>query len=362
MVELQTESYYTGACDRDSGRRSLQLEMAQELDRRSAEIDDVAAHLPSSTRWNRVHVGPLIVRERNFVPAPEAGWQTDSTNWDSILHFYTTIKGQATNLNWLNLNMYVRGLIPDDQNRLGGTNVYNDKDAGPSITLALKTVTDCLNDAACSTPAFDAPTSAFMSKNGIYAIYLKSISDQVGAANKRGTIKHLQTRLTNDARRFTFHLNSMIKRITLPNGSQELHLPMAAGPLAEVKEKIQAYIENTWTSDQLNVKIDWTEPQSTLPTLFKFVLGDGEGGRSYVMWSDYSVHLFNEVRAPSIAHETGHVLGFTDHYYTTWVPETCTYQTQTLPSDLMSDSEGGSVTSDDWAELNASYPAPQTSI
>ena len=82
----------------------------------------------------------------------------------------------------------------------------------------------------------------------------------------------------------------------------------------------------------------------------------GFDGRSFVTWKDSKVVLYSDVREKSIAHEFGHVLGLTDHYYSVWRPSRCEYTLQVLDTDIMSNPTTGEVTDVDWASVNEMYP------
>jgi hypothetical protein len=132
-----------------------------------------------------------------------------------------------------------------------------------------------------------------------------------------------------------------------------LRVSLDPGPFADVTDALAAYIEPVWSSDRLVVRITWTKSN---PDAFRFAVDDGPGGRSFVTVADGTVHLFSDVRATSIAHEFGHVLGFRDHYETTFDPTHCAYTQTADPNDLMADSSRGRVTDDEWNALDQTYP------
>jgi hypothetical protein len=74
-----------------------------------------------------------------------------------------------------------------------------------------------------------------------------------------------------------------------------------------------------------------------------------------VSWSARTVTLEPDVTEKSIAHEIGHVLGFSDRYYTTYDAMTCRYSTVKDDADIMSQSSTGEVTDAEWAVLKAKY-------
>jgi hypothetical protein len=134
---------------------------------------------------------------------------------------------------------------------------------------------------------------------------------------------------------------------------QQLIIKLDPGPFSEVTTALAGYIEPVWTSSRIQLQIEWAPGD---PDAFRFVVDAGPGGRSFVSFTDATIHLFGDVRAHSIAHEVGHALGFRDHYQTTFDATRCTYQQTTDATDIMADSVRGSVTDDEWAALEEAYP------
>lgn len=101
---------------------------------------------------------------------------------------------------------------------------------------------------------------------------------------------------------------------------ETFHVRLDPGPFAGSEDALRATIEPVWTNDSHRLVIDFVTND---PKAFRVLLDDGSGGRSFVRWSDKTVHLFPDVRERSIAHEIGHVLGFADHYEVTSRGVTC---------------------------------------
>jgi hypothetical protein len=65
---------------------------------------------------------------------------------------------------------------------------------------------------------------------------------------------------------------------------------------------------------------------------------------------------FGQGAAESIpAHEIGRALGFRARYFSVWHPETCKYEDQSKPDDLLSDGRTGSITAAHWESLKKAY-------
>lgn len=135
--------------------------------------------------------------------------------------------------------------------------------------------------------------------------------------------------------------------------ANQLILPLDAGPFESSKEQLVKYIEPYWKSDYLKLKVQWVSNPSL--DVFKFILNPQIGDRFHVDKDNRSIHLFPGGRITGIAHEIGHVLGFPDHYYTTWNTEKCEYQFQINNEDIMSNDIDGRVLPEEWSELARQY-------
>jgi hypothetical protein len=249
------------------------------------------------------------------------------------------------------LNAEVRSILPDDEDRLAGANVYNDKDSGPKIAAALKLTTACWQSGTCAIPAYDSATRTFLKANPYYEPRLTEIDTARDLNKQRAAQAKLIKDLEADADRYEFRKNASVKR-TSPN---RLRLPLDPGPLGEVKPQLAHYIESMWSSTSLSLEVEWTSPTAQVAELYRFFIEPGTGGRSWVDSTKKEVHLFSDVKSASIAHEIGHTLGFRDTYYNVWRPERCEYVTQYDEKDLMSNPATGAVTAEHWNMLAEQY-------
>jgi hypothetical protein len=74
-----------------------------------------------------------------------------------------------------------------------------------------------------------------------------------------------------------------------------------------------------------------------------------------VIRENKTVTLFPNVKARSIAHEFGHVMGFNDRYYSVWNAAACEYKVQNSEEDIMSNSNYGVVLDEHWQDLARYY-------
>lgn len=330
------------ACDRDVETRQMQLELAQAIDSRTPEIQELTGQIQPDRHWHRASLGPIHVLERVSRPKFHPGWQKYVTDWKDIYAFYKRIKNKPTDESWLALNSEVRAIILDDQYRLKGMNFSLDQNSGPLLASALRPVSECLKDSKCTKPAFSRHDREFLSRFHIYRDWLKTLDQEGEVEKKRKTIQDLHDWVSDDYERYLFRPNTLLKR----SSQKELRISLSPGPFSEVRERLASYIESIWSSEELSIRIDWIDP--TFPEVFRFIVENAVGGRSWVNKRERLIHIYDEVTIGTLAHEFGHVLGFADHYYTVWNPESCTYTHHLDDSDLMSNSRKGVVTPGEW--------------
>ncbi len=125
------------------------------------------------------------------------------------------------------------------------------------------------------------------------------------------------------------------------------------GTLDGEKVRLARIIEGAWTSRPLAVHVRWTS-QSSEPRAHRLVTSRVAGEPSYVSDRLRQVHLAPDMPALAIAHEVGHVLGFSDRYAKTYEPTRCSYVEERHSGDIMSDSEGA-VSKEHWTLLADAY-------
>lgn len=119
------------------------------------------------------------------------------------------------------------------------------------------------------------------------------------------------------------------------------------------KVRLARIIEGAWTGRALAVHVRWTS-QSSEPRAHRLVAGRVAGEPSYVSDRLRQVHLAPDMPALAIAHEVGHVLGFSDRYAKTYDSNRCSYVEERHSGDIMSDPEGA-VSKEHWTLLADTY-------
>lgn len=343
VATLRAQKNQSACDDRLRGKVD---ELAAALDARKSELDAFAAKLPPSEKFNRVSLGPITVREPKQANAVVDEWTVTSTGWDDIYASYQKIRSGPINAQWISLNAAVRAILVNDKNRL----VYREnmnlkREDYPTLALVKKSIDACLADEACETPAYDEASVALIEKIPAYRIL---------AEPNRASLASLQKEVGTDLREKMMERNKSLK-LAADGG---ISVALDPGPFGDVLPQLEGYITSVWTSEKNRLKIDWVS-QGERPEAYRILVEPGFGGRSFVRYSDKTVHLYSDVRSRSIAHEIGHVLGFPDYYYTSFDDATCVYETAGNDADLMSAS-AGSVTADEWAELTKGLSAPSS--
>lgn len=354
LDEIQKDSWAED-CDRQLSAKAIELVTL--FDRRADEIAAFAKDLPPSTRFRNVSFAGSSLKEYIDPPTPQAKWDSYNESWEQTYSDYLEIKNQPLNRNWMIVNANVRSLIMNDQWRVvDGSNLELQRDSATSLEALLQKLTLCNEDHACTFPTFSDENLSFIQNNKIY----RNIFDEMKRASDsdafRESLALFKKRVSNDLKRYAFRVNPSIisTRGTEANDSV-LTIPFDGSDFSDHdRAQLQSYIEPIWKTEGLKVLIEWRN--SWTDSIYKIFFNPAlVGTRPWVSSNDREMHLFPQNRTRSVAHETGHVLGFRDHYYTVWNRKTCTYIIEYNDTDIMGDSDAGSVTPDEWAELKKQY-------
>ncbi len=338
VERLQTSK---NASECEQKLRDIQINLANSIDSRADEIEEFAATLPQSTTYKRVKMGPIFVRELLNAEVPKVGWQTRSYDWTQYDARLKKIEDQPVNMAWLSLNTSVRYILSNDESRIiYQKNMYLTRQDYPELKDISKTLVNCLEDLNCTSPMYNEAGAKLIARNPYYNAF----------GSDRDSIGKLKDLIDENLRRKSTHKNNTV--LAQPNG--DIILPLDPGPFVDAKDQLGKYITDIWATKGRQLKINWTTVEAT-PDAYKFVLGEGSGGRPFVSYKTKTVHLYADVRARTIAHEIGHVLSFPDYYYTTWHPDTCKYSEEYDEGNIMSSSDNGIVTADEWQVLDDAY-------
>jgi hypothetical protein len=353
LEQLQQSRWSDPVCDRNISAKARELVTL--FDKRADEIAKFALTLPPSKYMKNIPFGDSQLKEYINLPAPKEGWQNYNESWEQVYSDYLTIKDQPLNRNWVIVNSELRSIMTNDQMRiLAGVNLGLDHASGPKIAAILKRTDECVKQKDCLIPDFSVEENAFVQTNDFYREYLNDYKKGLDSATARSNLDKFLARLKFDNDFYALTPNPSIT--ARKDGSHPIiNLPLDGSVFSEEqRSQLQGYIESAWTHEDFSIKVDWrTRWQDKI---FKIFFEPSQtGSRAYVSPSKREMHLFPLTATRSVAHETGHVLGFPDHYYTQWSKKDCRYTVETNGKDIMSDSSTGNVTDEEWAALREAY-------
>lgn len=144
-----------------------------------------------------------------------------------------------------------------------------------------------------------------------------------------------------------FRIEKTINR----KSAYEFIVPLNAGEFKNDKDKLKKIIEDAWSTIGKKVTIEWSEKPDVYTVYSNLI-----SSRSFVNHKKRAMVIANLASIKTVVHEFGHILGFDDHYYTSWNNKNCYYMQESRLEDVMSSSEKGSVTSVHWKLLDKAYP------
>lgn len=338
----------------DISQKEIKYKIARALDKRAKEITKMAQDLPESASnyYKFVPMPPTVVRELIEVPEIKEGWQASNEGWSDIYEYYNLIKDKPMNISWFHLDSWVRGYLVDDEKRIVRRYNYSiDKDSEAPLSEMKSSVKKCIAEESCVSPKFSRATKAFALKFKMYELFIEYFkSTENDFDTKREFLEKFLNWIEFDLSSFGF-----VKNESLTRKGFEFNLDVDASVFNPSLTQFANYVETIWTNDTYKLKLNFVN-KDEFPNVFKVLLGDQAGSRAFVNYGKKIVQLYPLVRTGSIGHEFGHVLGFSDNYYTTWHPKTCEYVTQVRENDVMSDSSAGKVTPEKWQKLLEFYP------
>lgn len=339
-LEIQN-SKFVQQCDHQYGQ--ARIDISRELDRRHADIVRIQKESPVDEDVKRVTVGPISIDEPFTQPKLEDKWEKFTLGWPDAQRLWDEYQADPSDENLVGLNSVVRSLMFDDRNRvLHGVNVYLTRTDLKSLINLRDQVNACAADANCTRPNYSDDARSLATKNDYYRSYFR---DNYFYQDREALTKWLKD-LNIDVEDKEFTKNETIKRLD----ANTLEVPMNPGNFAGFENELTRFFEAVWKTDKLAVKVKWQQ----IEDIFSIVINNEVGGRAFVRYGNKSMNIADGVTSTTLAHEFGHVLGLTDEYYTTWNKDTCTYQFEYNPSNIMSDSAGVPQQSH-WDLLNSHY-------
>jgi hypothetical protein len=340
---------YAEPCDLVDKDRKQALIAALE---RAMSLPDPAPSGPTETPKDLIPFQGSFLREVPKTPPQKSGWETSYYGWSDALDLFEKKGESMTRDDWMRVNAIVMSTLMEDESRvINGENMGFDHLTIQYLPKIHDSLSTCLQDEKCVNPEFTPEVGLAVRGIPIYSYYLQALESASSSENARKLITRFEKRVSVDQKDHQFKMNSLLQKKIV--GSETLiTLPLDPGSLGEEEQNLaQKIIESVWAKAGTKVLVSWGSRGKT-PDLFQILFDlTGTGKRPFVGYSDKTLNLFPYSRTRSIAHEFGHVLGYDDHYYTVWNPKGCAYVQESNQEDIMSDSESGEVTLQEWTEL-----------
>jgi len=365
-------SFYKDACDDKNA--DIKKEIIQALEAHAEKVKsaaaattpitpstDTVANTTTTTTKKQITAVKVPFQDGYLLKidpmAPKSqDWRSTHYGWERIHQNFQKYKDQDSRAFWSWLNATTRSLLTDDSNRvLSLRNMGISKDNVKMLPELFAKSDACQKKQDCF--SFDWSSDELATLNGIplYAHFLKKMDEASTNDQKRKVIDAWSRFIARDNALYSMQANAQVQ-VSQEGGKTIYTLAIDGAQLTDNERSfLQASIENVWSSDTDQIRVEWGS-QKTQPDLFHILFNNTSGNRSYVSRSDRAIHLFTRTDNRAVAHEFGHVLGFADHYYTLWDSEKCEYVNQINDLDLMSIAESGSVTPEEWSDLEKTYP------
>ena len=339
------------------------VEIAKSLDAHKDEILQIASKIPASGNYRSIPFGSSTLLEYIGPASSEIAWKTSQYSWKTAIKAFQLIKDKPVDLKWVIITAYLKNIIWDDNRRIySGYNYGLDKDSKAPLQALLKLMNQCVQDSSCTDPQYQNSDLSFIALVPDYAKLKLAIEQETDASKKKSQIHEFQKKLNYDYQFF-----SMVKNQTLrfefdsQKNLKNYILPLDGSIFNDDQKKIVAdAIQTVWKKTDspfsTQLLIEWN-PSNLMVQIFKLFFNENQIslGKTFTDRKNFEIHINSSTSLKAIAHEAGHAIGFPDHYFTHWNPNTCTYINQVKDDDLMSMHETGIVTEPEWNDLYETY-------
>ncbi|MBK9292881.1 MAG: hypothetical protein IPM57_00285 [Oligoflexia bacterium] len=312
------------------------------LEEKKADIKKAQETTISSPASSSIKLEKLSsVYLESYEPVEQtSSWENRFFTWEKVYKKYylplinKTAKDYSEKL--INLEYYANSMLYDEQKLKDYPHFfYTTKDDE-------KILSDLILKLSQRNYEFTKNEKKYISARAIY----KLSYDQ----RNYEALRELLTLIYN--RYFEFRKEPTVKRIS----QNTIEIPLDPGDFDKIAQsRFEEIIYKYWSSAKLKVRIKWVTNSVDSKAYFK-VVGAGENGRSYVDYNTRTINLYSGMTEGTLAHEIGHILGFSDLYFDIWQKSKCRFITQVQGSNIMSNSTGGSVLKEHWHTLNQYYP------
>jgi hypothetical protein len=354
------DTYRLGAdldpCEKSTEEKLRRLKIVRALDARALEFKNFQRSNPKSFTGEAIKVGPLTLIPRESqtpasVKTDKNGWSSFKMGWDDFEREYLEIAQQRMSKRWVRLLGLVQTTAEDDYLRAVKGEWMGASAAGVAeAKTLLDLIENCLSEKVCT--GLEDPAAfkdaLLLSPNGAsdYSDYLKAkeVSDQERALQN----------LSDGIQPFTRILEPVKQPGVRLSDDHTLVVSLDPGQFRGYETDLSELISKFWNLNGQSLTVEWMTSTRDEP-LFKFLFSPAAKSPSYVDYKKRSIIVGQESRESVLAHLVGRALGFRARYFSTWRPETCQYEDQQKPGDLLSDARNGSVLPEHWEAIKNVY-------
>lgn len=324
----------------------------------------------SSGSLTLIDLGSSFLVHNGNPPTPKGqGWVSQSMSWHTVFDQFHALKKKDASSDeaWVQLDSAARSMLRLDETRLltsANMNLQPSDQAG--LQSLLQSYEDCLSDSSCTEPSLDSDASNELNGNPTYITLGRQLRQAPDTATKRQKIQQTVQVLARDAEPFRARPDA--KAVTRISPTQ-IQIALDPGNLITTQaglDNAAAAIQNIWSSSSLSVSVAWTQQQqqqqqsSNGQSAFRLVLDPSPDDAPTTRYADRTILIGIGRSDRSLAFAIGHVLGFGTHSYVDYSPYQCSYNVITNDTDFMSVSSTGSITSEEWNDLDRLYPSGGT--
>ena len=346
--EENSDSFYD--CDKNLISKIFKITQALE-DKREKIIELNKKNLSTldASKIRRYKIGPHDFHDFIQNEEPKDEWIQDPYGWEKANTVYERIANDSENKDWVFLNGYVRSLIVDDQSRIENMEHHNvQRLLKTTILDTYEVIKKCDENESCTLPLFTDTSLSWLLSDITYKYIYNGLLNSTDYSLKRKRIKWLKTGVEIAVRgRFGFEKNESItivnNKITLP-----LNLDIFTDGIKQVKD----LIETSWSKFNISIQV---VPTSNIDQVFRILISNTPQERAFVSYKKKYMQLYSPTSSGTLLHETGHILGIKDRYYTWFKSSTCEYVNEFNNADIMSNGNTGKVLPSHIEEIKKAY-------
>jgi hypothetical protein len=349
-------------CEMTVDAQDLRLGLARALDNREQDFADYnhlairSSHFGFST--SDLNVGPLNLTSRSDLPkrsedkkSKVSGWVSYTSGWNDFEKEYEAIRGTKIDARWIRLLGLVRATIADDYSRgVSGIWMGTSAEGVDQTSNLLKIIATCLNDKKCDELAksdtFKDALSLTPNTKLDYAAYTAAKTDDT----KIRYLKNLQS----DVQPYSTYYEPVKQRGVRLSDPNEITISLDSGDFRGNETELGKILEKFWKVGDNSVKIEWMTSTRDEP-IFKFFFTPTPKAGSGIDFIRRTITIGQNAIESIPAHEIGRAMGFRPRYFSVWHSDSCKYEDESKPTDLLSDGRTGSIAQAHWDSLKKTY-------